>query len=685
MTASLLRLARSTLVLCGVAGLGACNQTTVQPTRGNLDRVTDIVVVTAGDGHSYTVTANPDLEHLRIVDMTTGAFVRSPNRFFPLSPPSAATELALAVDVTTTANDATRVFGLNPTTDTVDIVHVIASDGDDEAFAVVGSWTTGRAPADVAALRLPSTTLVAVTVPAAGTVEVYSLSDAHASTLLTTVTLPDGAVPDRIVADPLGTAFVVGDAVRGALYMLEPAADGSDVVLERNLEVSGPIGALAAGIVDVGDGQAPVVLALHADSATATLVRLFRRDVPEDRYAVLAEAELPNVAVAGYVPDVRATAAPTTVCCVGLSTAQVASGEASAAWGGVLLADGRLLYMQLAASTIDGLALEAPRRALRLVDNDPGPPGAAMDADATSAAIALREANDATGDDDSDDEVIFIELDVNAGTNLWVPAEGGDDRRPVVSFAAVDNFGSPPLVPLLPEVTTLLLTWEGDLPVARAVPATLTEAVITTEVDLAARSVRVGDVARLTLVEPLDGCDADVRATIVGIDGPALTVATSDVPEDVALSSAAQACLSGAALRLTVEAREAFVAEDALSFWQRLAFGEALALPGRTLSLTPATAGVPLTGSKLSIPLSARTTTLGLDLVGNFDARALVPTAIAGGTLVIPDVNSDVDNATIAARRMVVSAGSVDARLAQSRLFTFDEAETVTTNIEPLQ
>jgi hypothetical protein len=63
----------------------------------------------------------------------------------------------------------------------------------------------------------------------------------------------------------------------------------------------------------------------------------------------------------------------------------------------------------------------------------------------------------------------------------------------------------------------------------------------------------------------------------------------------------------------------------------------------------------------------------------------LVPTAIAGGTIIIPDVNSDVDDATIAARRMVVSAGSVDARLSQPRLFTFDEAETVSGNIEPLQ
>lgn len=685
MTASLLRLALSTSMLAAVVGLGACNQTTVQPVRGNLDRVTDIVVVNAGDGHSYTVTANPDLQHLRIVDMTTGAFVRAPNRFFPLSPASAATELTVAVDATTTTTDASRVFGLDPTTDTVDIVHVVDAVDDPEAFAIVGQFNTGRAPADISAVRLPTTTLVAVTMPEAGAVEVYTLDDVHTATLLTTVALPDGAVPDRIVADPLGAAFVVGDAVRGALYLLEPNADGSDVVLVRTLEIAGPTGALGAGIVDVGDGQAPVVLALHADRAAATLVRLFRRGYPEDRYAVLAEAELPNIAVAAYIPDVRSTAAATTVCCVGLSAGQVAAREASAAWGGVLLADGRLLYVQLAASTIDGLNLGDTRRALRLFDNDPAPPGAGVDAEATAAAIALAEANDAENDDDSDDEVIFIELNINTTANLWVPVEGGDDRRPLVEFAAVDNFGTPPLVPLLPESTTLLLTWEGDVPVASGLSASLADAVVTTDVDLSARSVRVGDVARLSLVEPVDGCDESARATIVAVAGTTLTLAVSEIPDDVALSASAQACLSGSPLRLTVEARDAFIVEDAVTFWQRLAFGEALALPGRTLSVTPSTSGLPLPGSKLSLPLSARTRTMGLDLAGDFDARALVPTAIAGGTIVIPDVNSDVDDATIPARRMVVSAGSVDARLAQSRLFTFDEAETVTDNIEPLQ
>lgn len=681
-SASRVRFALLTATLAAVFG---CNQTTVQPTRGNLDRVTDLVVVNAADGHSYTVTANPDLQHLRVVDMTTGAFVRAPNRFFPLSPPSAATELAIAVEVRTAGIDATRVFGLDPTTDSVDIVHVSAREGDADAFAIVGGFDTGNAPGDLAALRVFATTLVAVTLPDAGAVEIYAVDNGHGATLLTTVALPDGAVPDRIVADPLGTAFVVADAVRGALYMLEPTADASDVVLARTVDVSGPVGALAAGIVNVGDGGAPVVLALHSDSASATLVRLFRRDYAEDRYAVLATAELPNVAVAAYIPDARRSAARVTVCCVGLSAKQIEAGEASAAWGGVLLADGRLLYMQLAASTIDGVSLGDTRRALRLFDNDPGPPGAGIDADATADAIADVETNEPETDNDSDDEVIVVELDVNAGANLWVPAEGGDDRRPVVSFATVDNFGTPPFLPLLQATTTLLLTWEGDLPVASGLAATLVDTVVTTDVDLAGRSVRVGDVARLSLVEPLAGCEDSLRASIIGVDGTTLTVATSDNPDDVALSAVAQACLTGAQLRLTVETRDAFVVEDALTFWQRLAFGEALALPGRTLSLSPATSGVPLPGSKLTVPLSARTKTMGLDLVGGFDARALVPTAIAGGTIIIPDANSDVDGATIAARRVVVSAGSVDARLAQSRLFTFDEAETVIDDIEPLQ
>jgi hypothetical protein len=124
---------------------------------------------------------------------------------------------------------------------------------------------------------------------------------------------------------------------------------------------------------------------------------------------------------------------------------------------------------------------------------------------------------------------------------------------------------------------------------------------------------------------------------------------------------------------------------DALTYRQRLGFDDVIVLPGRELSIAAASAGKPLAGSKLALPLDGRTTRLELDLVGDFDVRALVPTAIAGGTVIIPDANSDVDDATIAARRMVVSAGSVDARLAQSRLFTFDEAETVSTDVEPLQ
>jgi hypothetical protein len=665
-------------LLAAVSALVGCNQTTVQPTRGNLDRVTDMVIVNAADGHSYTVTANPDLQHLRIVDMTTGAFVRSPNRYFPLSPPSAASELTVAVDVETTAIDGTRVFGLDPTGDTVDILHVADSDDDARAFAIVGSFETSRAPADVGAMRFATTTLVAVSVPATSAVDVYSVDDEHTAVLLRTVALPAGAFPDRVVVDPLGHAFVVGDAVGGALYLLEPTADGSDVVHARTLQLRGPVGSLSAGIVDVGDGAAPVVLALHNDGPTASLVRLFRRGYPEDRYAVLATAELPNVGAAGYVPDTRSTAATTTVCCLvddndpQTDTLIPTADTPSAAWAGVMLVDGRLLYLQLAAASIDGLALGETRRAMRLFDDDAAPPGASVTRNART-------------------DKVESETDLNAEVTLWVPAEGGDDRRPVVTLTSVDTFGTPTFVPLVQPFETLLLTWEADLPTTTALVAVVVDNVVSAEVDLAARDVDSGDVARLTIGSPAADCEGVYRAAIVSVDGTALTLATSDVVDDTApaLTSTALACLADADVRLTVEVRDSFVVTEQATelgrYRQRLDFNGIIELPGRHVTVSPSAAGLPVAGSKLAIPLDARVTPLGLDIAGDFDARALVPTAIAGGTIIIPDVNSNVDDATIAARRMVVSAGSVDARLSQPRLFTFDEAETISGNIEPLQ
>ena len=671
---SILRLPRfselaTTAMLLLTASCQQC-QTGVDST-GNLDRVNDLVVIHAPDGASYAVTANPELQHLRMFDLTAGRFLRSPNRFFPLSTPSAARELAVAVDVETTTTDDRRVFGLDTAADTIDVIHTSDSVDDVKPFTVLSRFATGRAPADLAALRFGARTLVAVTLPDASAVEIHVVDEAHAATLLTTVALPAGAHPERIVADPLGRAFIVGDAVVGVVYALEPDAEGTTVTIARTVDVGGPVGALAAGVVDVGDGLAPVVLALRTDRAAAMLVRLYRPGFPEDRYALLGGTELPRLGVTAYVPDVRPTNAPLTVCCTGLDDATVNAGEATADFGAVTVADGTVLYLQLAADDIDGLALEAPRRAVRLVDDDRAPPGPAV----------VRNA----------DGSIAGTVDVNVLPELWVPATGGETRRPRATFTGVDTFGSPPFVPLLP-AGSLLLVYDGgadsDLGGARNITGVFgDDGSFVTDTDLVAADVRAGDIARFEAADAPAGCARAFRGRITTVDVASIAVAVEGDDAAPALGAADIAtCLADSAdVRLFVEVGEAFAVTRDGQFLQRLAFGEPFVLPGVHLTMTASPAGPPLGGSRLAIPLDARVTTMGVDLVDSGGVLAMVPTAIAGGTVIIPDANSDDATATVAARRLVMSAAAADTRVSVPALFTCDEAETEITHVERLQ
>ncbi len=662
-------LATATLLLTTMS-CSQC-QTGVDST-GNLDRVNDVVVVQAPDGVSYAVTANPDLLHLRMLDLTAGRFLQSPNRFFPLSTPSAAWELAVAVDVETTAEDGSRIFGLDSATDTIDVVHTSDSADDEAPFTVLSSFATGSAPGDLAALRFANTTVIAVTLPDAGAVEFHAVDDAHAATLLTTIVLPAGAHPERIVADPLGRAFIVSDAVVGVLYAIEPANDGSAVGLVRTVDVGGPVGHLAAGVVDVGDGIAPVVLALRTDIAAAMVVRLFRPGFPEDRYALLGGAELPRLGVQAYVPDVRPTAAPLTVCC----TALVNQTEPTSNFAAVTIADGTLLYLQLAAERVDGLVLGGSRRAVRLVDDDSAPAG----------PTPVR---------DIDGNVTGV-VDVNAVADLWVPASGGDDRRPTATFTAVDTFGSPPFVPLWFAASSLLLVYDGgansELGSAVGLLGTFSDDTFVSDLvsddDLVVRDVRVGDIARLQPHDGPAGCNSAYRARIVAVDGLSVVVATDGGgASDLVLNSDdVAACLSRSNdVRLTVEVGNAFAVSHDGRFLQRLAFGDPVVMPGVHLTMTASAAGPPLSGSRLAIPLDPRVTTRGLNLITTGGVLAMVPTGLTGGTVVIPDASSDDTTDTIAARRMVMTAGAADTRISVPALFTFDEAEVTITSVERLQ
>ncbi|HEY4223758.1 MAG TPA: hypothetical protein VGO62_20515, partial [Myxococcota bacterium] len=75
------------LSLASVAADCSQCQATTQAKRGNVDRVTDAVLVFGNDTHALMITTNPEIQHLRVLDLTLGRFVDAPNAFFPASIP----------------------------------------------------------------------------------------------------------------------------------------------------------------------------------------------------------------------------------------------------------------------------------------------------------------------------------------------------------------------------------------------------------------------------------------------------------------------------------------------------------------------------------------------------------------------------------------------------------------------
>jgi|GEM_PF-1404703 len=649
------------------------------PRRGNVDRVSDVVIVAAADGHSYAVSANPELQHLRVLDLTDGRFLTAPNRYFPLSVPvgDETRRLAVAVDVRTQSEDPTRVYAVDSADDVVQLVRVTDAAAA-PVFDVVGTVATGRGPGDVAALRIDDTTvIVAVTRADAGLVQLHRVVD-DAVVESIDVPLPVSAdadladvapVPSAIVADPLGRAFVVADAALPHVVAVEIEAAATLSATTRAVVVGGPVHALAAGVVDVGDGLAPVALALRADTAAVMAVRLFRPGFVEDRYALLGGTALPAAGSTLYVPDARESVAEVTVCCTGLSDDQIAAGEATASFAAVTLVDGRLLYLHLAAPTLVGLDLEGDRRIVRLIDDDPAPPGPPEG------------------------------VDVNSDATLWVPVEGGEDRRPRVTFSTVDNLGTPPFVPLVATGASLLLSWEDELPPARRLRGVFSPGprAFVAEVDVARRGARAGDLARLLPETARTGCAAQFDARIVAVDTTTVTLAFEGDGtglEPFITEADSTDCLQGAGdVRLTVLLADAFVVTEGERFRGRLTFVEdgapaspdhQVELAGVRVTVDVATAGKPLPLSRLAIPLDARVTTLGLDLPGGLGSVAFVPTGIAGGTIVMPDPEDT--SARIPARRVVMStAGIGNSTLSGAGLpglLTCDEAETIVTVVE---
>jgi hypothetical protein len=632
--------------LLGVAAdCQQCQQVSA-PGRGNLDRAADAVLVRGDDGHTYVVVPNPELGHLRVLDLTAARFVEAPNRFFPLSIPAGTETRRLA----TAPGDDTRIYALDAGGDEVFMVRAV-EDGK-PPWVVLGDEPvqTGRAPAAHAAFRIgggpdePDRGLVElwVTLPDEGAVQVLGIDAVTGAPQgeIARIDLPAGSHPGDIVVDPFGDAVVVGDAALPVLWVLRRET----LALDRALDVGGPVSDLAVGVVDIGDGEAPVVLAARRDANVVTAVRLFRPGFREDRYAVLGSAELPSLPLVGYVPDQRESV---TVCCRELSAEAVRGGEATDAWAAVATADGKVVYLALAA-------VEGEGRVVRLIDNDLEPlaPGPVEPAD-------------------------------------WIPAVGDEDRRPSASIALTGEYGDPPFVPLLDEDERLTMTWQGRLPTIDGVRGAVSDEVgvvrFTAVTNLEARGARVGDIA--TLVgesEPAD-CDRVHDAQIVAVAGTVVDVVRG--PAGIDEEADLRCLIQGGQVRLRVNVSDAFVVFDADGdFLGRLGFdGEdaEIALPGAVLSLAPSSAGPPLqTGSVLRVPLDRRLGIVDLDLSdpirrtggGGFATAANVPVALVGAEMDIPGREL---GSTIRARRMIIAtAGDLGGI---NILFACDDAETIPT------
>ncbi len=649
----MMRPALPLLFLVPALGCNQCNQEPVQPT-GNLERPGDVVLVTPpgqeGTQHTIAVVSNPEIEQLRLFDVTLlpeGGFVQAPNVYFPLSilTGEATSDLAAPRGL------PSRVLALDGDTDQIVVIRTV-KEGNKAAWTRVGeSVTTSSEPAAIDGALVDDRLLVFVALPQEGAIEVIALDPETSEELdRTTIALQDGARPADVAVDPAIATVVVADAVKSSVSLLDigelAGGGGLDDAAPRVVDVGGPTRRVTVGQVDRGDGLAPVALVLRRDAREVALVRLFRAGFREERYALLGRAEVPGTPMAAYVPDQGFAQSDPVVCCQGLDDA--APNEATAAWAAVATADGTVWYLTLAG---DGGSL------VRLMDTEPVGPGPS--------------------------------LDPNTSLENWVLPEGvTTSPRPFVAFNETGDFGDPPFAQFGGDARTLFLTWEGALPGLADVPAEYDDGAlqIAVSAELADLDVRVDDLAELTVDDPPAGCDGMFVARIVDVDGDTATLAQG-AADGPALSADDEDCIAGGGtLSASVLAGSAFVVESTagdapvrLSFDERAdpadepAPGTFIDLPGTRVTLTRNAAGDPVRGSLLVLPIMSNVSTVGLALsrqsstrLPGFGDLARQPIAMTGGLMEVPTGEDDQD--TVPARRIVL--------ITPLRLFTFDEGET---------
>lgn len=654
MTAEKRVVALASLVLCIAADCEQC-QPIPEPRRGNVDRVADGLLVKGRDRHTFFVTANPEIQHLRVLDLTDERFQDGPNRYFPLSIPVGPETRRLA----TAPADDDLLFALDSTLAEVFVVRTPSAAGD-PWVKVSTPIPTNNDPDDIAAVTNEDGGFeVFVSLPNDGAIEHITVDAKGRGTADALIALPDGAVPSELAVSPDETTLLACDQLGSGVHVVDLAT----MTWDRDLDVGGPQGALSIGVVDVGDGQAPVALVGRRDANEVWALRLFRPGFREDRYAVLGGTTVGSLPLATYVPDERDTK---TVCCRALSSDSINRGEATSAWGAAALANGTILYVALAAKGEDDTRL------VRVIDDDPE---------------GLAEAE--------------VELDENGGDNLFVPGpgDGGAALRPdPPQFRDVSDFGDPPFVEYVDADEILLLVWEGAFPGLTRVKVEVGDAGAFTasSVNVEARGARVGDLARFTFEEdqPGEDCSDTIEARVLSVSERDFTVAVAGDSESPRLSAADEACLTGNGdVRVTIHVQGAFAVSDhenrslgrlALTPRSGAAPPDAeLPLPGAIMTIRESAGGPPLPDSRLAVPLDPHLLPMGLDLAdptsavqgsGGFGQAGYLPVVVTGAEMRFPDPADDTK--VISSRRMIIGTGSSDVN-GLNVVFSCDEAEVL--------
>lgn len=642
----------------------SCTQTAVS-TSNNLEKPSDVVLIRAPspDGsqeHSYVVVSNPDIEQLRILDLSTGTFLVAPNGYFPLS-------VRVGPATRRLASAAGHVFALDSVEGKVYVIRT-AEDAQGPAFSVVETFAVPRAAAGMAAVTRsddPNHALVFVTVPDTGTIQCFDVDTATGTVTATAAaTLKNGLRPSEITVAVDENLVLVTDSARGTITGLR-ISDAQTALAEavtagetglwpilQIIDASGPLSRISTGYLPINGSVVPVAAAIRRDASEVTLWRIDGGD--EQPFQIVGRLALPASPLTLYIPDQRPESS---VISPGACCSTFEEEQESTSWFAVTSASGSIYYVHV---NVASEALDS-KPYLSFFDTDTVGPSARV-----------------TGD-------------LNTNPVLWAPAEGGDAFRPTMTLTAIENsdvLAERGTTPFLPNAASLVLTYEGTLPLASHVATSLQdqgnqEAILTVLGGLTwqERDVQENDVVVLqgTARDAAQSCN--VHGTVNRLDGHNvfLSEITGDVSACVSLLNDDSAN-GGAAVDVVVTAKEAFsVVEDSGTYFGRVrlqsgaadpvASGETLELPEMRVTLQAAASGKPLAGSRLLLPIDGRNTPAELTLsrqstlgtVG-FGAAGALPGALVGGEVLVAGATAG----TVEARRRMIVASN-------AALFSFIE------------